>query len=151
MKKRRAFEIGRSLFTLFSDEIKSEPYRRNYSDASFGGKLKRVAKTAGMKVIYPALLLQYLMKSDEVSLKTKLIISAALGYFILPVDFIPDFAPLIGFTDDLGVILLILGKMATSVTPDIKKKAREHLHKWFGQTDEAELDQLETQFAQGEK
>jgi uncharacterized membrane protein YkvA (DUF1232 family) len=91
------------------------------------------------------------MKSDEVSLKTKLIISAALGYFILPVDFIPDFAPLIGFTDDLGVILLILGKMASSVTPDIKKKAREHLHKWFGQTDEAELDHLETQFARGEK
>lgn len=151
MKTYRAVEIGKNLYNMFSDESQSEQYRKHYSDASFGGKLKRVAKAAGMKVVYPALLLQYMMKSNEVSLKTKLIISAALGYFILPVDFIPDFAPLIGFTDDLGVLLLILGKLASSVTPDIKKKAREHLHRWFGETDEAELDHLETQFSQGKR
>jgi hypothetical protein len=58
---------------------------------------------------------------------------------------------LIGFTDDLGVLLLILGKLGSSVTPDIKKKAREHLHRWFGPADEAELDQLETQFSQGKR
>ena len=104
-----------------------------------------------MKVVYPALLLQYVMKSEEVSLKTKLIISAALGYFILPIDFIPDFAPLIGFADDLGVMLLLLRQVATNVTPDIKQKAREHLNKWFGQTDEAELDELEMEFAAGKK
>ncbi len=61
-----------------------------------------------MKVVYPALLLQYMMKSDDVPLKAKLILSAALGYFILPIDFIPDFAPLLGFTDALGVLLLII-------------------------------------------
>jgi uncharacterized membrane protein YkvA (DUF1232 family) len=99
-----------------------------------------------MKVVYPALLLQYLMKSEEVPLKTKLIISAALGYFILPVDFIPDFAPLIGFADDLGVMLLLLRQVATNVTPDIRMKARQHLYKWFGESDEAQLDDLELEF-----
>ena len=151
MKKVRAFELGAILYKLFSDESKSEQYRRHYSDATLGGKVKRVAKTAGMKVVYPALLLQYVMKSEEVSLKTKLIISAALGYFILPIDFIPDFAPLIGFADDLGVMLLLLRQVATNVTPDIKQKAREHLNKWFGQTDEAELNELEMEFAAGKK
>ena len=147
MKTYRAVEIGKNLYNMFSDESHSEQYRKHYTEESFGGKLKRVAKAAGMKVVYPALLLQYMMKSNEVSLKTKLIISAALGYFILPIDFIPDFAPLIGFTDDLGVLLLILGKLASSVTPDIKKKAREHLHRWFGETDDDELDKFEMEFA----
>jgi uncharacterized membrane protein YkvA (DUF1232 family) len=146
MKKLRTIEIGTNLWSLFSDEIKSAKYRRHYSDASFWEKLKRVAKMAGMKVVYPALLLQYMMKSDEVSLKTRLIISAALGYFILPIDFIPDFAPIIGFADDLGVLLLILRQMAVHITPEIKKNAREHLQKWFGETDEAKLDHLEQEF-----
>ena len=145
MKKIRAFEIGVLLFNVFSDEKKSEEYQKHYSDNSFWGKLKRVAKSAGIKVVYPALLLQYMMKSDEVSLTTKLIISAGLGYFILPIDFIPDFAPLIGFADDLGVMILILRKMGNNVTPEIKQNARRHLHKWFGETDDSQLDHLETQ------
>jgi uncharacterized membrane protein YkvA (DUF1232 family) len=151
MKKFRAIEIGANLWSLFSDEIKSAKFRKHYSDASFGDKLKRVAKLVGTKVVYPALLLQYMMKSDDVSLKTKLIISAALGYFILPIDFIPDFAPLIGFADDLGVLLLILRQMAVHITPEIRKNAREHLQKWFGETDAEKLDLLEQEFAPGQK
>ena len=147
MKKIRVLEIGAILYKVFSDETKSEEYRNHYSDNSFWGKLKRHAKGAGLKVVYSALLLQYMMKSEDVSLTTKLIISAALGYFILPFDFIPDYAPVIGFADDMAVMLLVLRKMATNITPEIKKKAREHLQKWFGETDEEQLDQLETQFA----
>lgn len=144
MKKRRAFEIGAILYNIFSDETQSERYQKHYSDNSFWSKLKRIAKSAGIKVIYPALLLQYLMKSDEVSLTSKLIISAGLGYFILPIDLIPDFIPLIGYADDLGVMLLILRKMGNNVTPEIKRNAREHLQKWFGDTDASQLDHLET-------
>ena len=146
MKKLRYIEMGANLWSLFQDETQSAKYRKHYSDASFLDKLKRFSKVAGMKVVYPALLLQYMMKSDEVSLKTRLIISAALGYFILPIDFIPDFAPIIGFADDLGVLLLILRQMAVHITPEIKKNAREHLQKWFGETDEAKLDLLEQEF-----
>lgn len=149
MKKIRAVKLGTSLYKLFSDEANSENYRQQYSDASFLEKLKGYAKAAGMKVVYAALLLQYIMKSNDVPLKAKLIISAALGYFILPTDFIPDFAPLLGFADDLGVLLLILKQMASNVTPEIKKQAREHLNKWFGETDSEQLDDLERKIAQG--
>jgi len=151
MRKIRAFKLGANLYKLFADEIKSETYRQHYSDASFWDKLKGYAKLAGLKVVYAALLLQYMLKSEEVSLKTKLIISAALGYFILPIDFIPDFAPMIGFADDLGVLMLILREMAVNVTPEIKLQARKHLHKWFGETDGEQLDDLERQFAQGQE
>jgi uncharacterized membrane protein YkvA (DUF1232 family) len=146
MKKFRTIQIGANLWSLFSDEIKSAKYRKHYSDASFWDKLKRYSKAAGMKVVYPALLLQYMMKSEDVSLKVKLILSAALGYFILPVDFIPDFAPMIGFADDLGVLLLVLRQMAVHITPEIRKNAREHLHKWFGETNSQEMDLLDKEY-----
>lgn len=147
MKKIRAIQFGANLYTLFADELKSAPYRKHYSDATFWDKLKRYSKTAGMKVVYPALLLQYLMKSDDVPLKAKLILSAALGYFILPIDFIPDFAPLLGFADDLGVLLLILRQMAVYITPEIRKNARIHLHKWFGEVNDIQLDLLEKEYS----
>ena len=109
-------------------------------------KLKRYSKAAGLKVVYSALLLQYLMKSDTVPLKAKLVLSAALGYFILPIDFIPDFAPLLGFTDDVGVLLLILRQMAVYITPEIREQAREHVRKWFGESSNVELDQLDNEY-----
>lgn len=142
-------QIGARLYSLFADDLKSTRYRKQYSDASFWEKLKRVAKVAGMKVVYPALLAHYLLKSDQVPLRAKLILTAALGYFILPTDFIPDFAPWLGFTDDVGVLLLILRQMAVYITPEIRKKAREHVRKWFGETDTAELDILDKEYTNG--
>ena len=149
MKKFRTIQIGANLYNLFADEFKSAKFRKHYSDASFWDKLKRYSKVAGMKVVYPALLLQYMMKSNDVPLKAKLILSAALGYFILPIDFIPDFAPLIGFADDLGVLLLVLRQMAVYITPEIRKNAREHVRKWFGETDNLQLDLLEKEYVSG--
>ncbi len=70
---------------------------------------------------------------------------------MISIDFIPDFAPLIGFADDLGVLLLILRQMAIHITPEIRKNAREHLQKWFGETDEYKLDLLESEFAPNKK
>ena len=146
MKKFRTIQFGANLYSLFADELKSAKYRKHYSDTSFWDKLKRYSKAAGMKVVYPALLLQYLMKSDAVPLKAKLILSAALGYFILPIDFIPDFAPLLGFTDDVGVLLLILRQMAVYITPEIRAQARDHVRKWFGESSDVELDLLDKEY-----
>jgi uncharacterized membrane protein YkvA (DUF1232 family) len=146
MKKFRNIQIGANLYSLFADEMKSAKYRKHYSDTSFWDKLKRYSKSAGMKVVYPALLLQYLMKSEAVPLKAKLILSAALGYFILPIDIIPDFAPLLGFTDDVGVLLLILRQMTVYITPEIRKQAREHVRKWFGESSNVELDLLDKDY-----
>jgi uncharacterized membrane protein YkvA (DUF1232 family) len=147
MKRLKTIQIGANLYSLFADEIKSAKYRRHYSDATFWDKLKRYAKIAGMKVVYPALLLQYLLKSDQVPVKAKLILSAALGYFILPIDFIPDFAPLVGFADDLGVLLMILKQMATYITPEIKDQAREHIRKWFGEVETMKLDLIDKEYS----
>ena len=120
----------------------NEDYQQHYSDESFNAKLKGFAKTAGLQVVYAALLLYYMMKDPNVSLKAKFTITAALGYFILPTDAIPDIAPLIGFSDDLGVLIFALSQISSNITPEVKEKAKGQLKTWFKQVDEEEIEKL---------
>lgn len=51
----------------------------------------------------------------------------ALGYFILPFDFLPDLMPLIGFTDDAAVLAAALRLVATHITPAHRDAAKAAL------------------------
>jgi uncharacterized membrane protein YkvA (DUF1232 family) len=53
----------------------------------------------------------------EVPWRSLLLVLAALIYFVSPVDFMPDFLPLLGFTDDVAVILWVY----SSIRGDIEK------------------------------
>lgn len=54
----------------------------------------------------------------------------ALGYFILPIDLIPDAIPLLGFTDDAAVLIFII-KQLSCIDEEVKKQAKEKLAEWF--------------------
>ncbi len=58
-------------------------------------------------------------------------IIGALGYFIFPLDAIPDVVPVAGFSDDLGVLALALATVALHIKPEHKQKAEEKLKTWF--------------------
>ncbi len=51
----------------------------------------------------------------DVEQKTILFLLAGILYFINPFDIIPDFLPLIGFTDDAAVLIFILGKVKNEI------------------------------------
>jgi uncharacterized membrane protein YkvA (DUF1232 family) len=121
-------------------------YSKHYSENGLWKKIKSVSKTAGSKVVYAVLLLFYALKDKSVSVKTKLTIVAALGYFILPTDGIFDLTPLIGYSDDLGVLLFALSHISSSITPEVQEKARRKLNEWFGEVDENDLQELEDKF-----
>lgn len=114
-------------------------YGRAYTDESFARKLGNVARRGGMKVMYAALLLYYVMKSASTTKKDKLLIIGALGYFISPIDVVPDVLLGIGYTDDLAVMLMALKAVWTNVTPEVKERAREKLHDWFSSFTEEDL------------
>lgn len=118
-------------------------YNQYFSEESLWEKLKKYAKVAGTKVVYAVLLLYYTMQDKGAGIKTKLSIAAALGYFILPTDAIFDLAPLIGYSDDLGVLLFALSQISKSITPEIKTKARQKLNDWFGEVDPGELKEID--------
>jgi uncharacterized membrane protein YkvA (DUF1232 family) len=48
----------------------------------------------------------------------------ALAYFILPFDFIPDFLPVLGFTDDAAVLATAIRLVASHITDDHREAAR---------------------------
>src|SRR5690606_23609868 len=98
------------------------------------------------KVIYAVLLLFYILNDKKVGMKTKVSIAAALGYFILPTDAIFDLTPIIGYSDDLGVLIFVLTQVTSNITPEIKDKARNKLSEWFGEVNPVELQELENTF-----
>ncbi len=108
---------------------KSEKY---FTEEKFWDKLKKFAKKAGSSVVYAVLLLYYTLQKPEVPKKTKAVIIGALGYFILPVDLIPDMMLGVGFTDDLGALGIALFQVAMYIDDDIKLKAKIKLADWFG-------------------
>jgi uncharacterized membrane protein YkvA (DUF1232 family) len=57
--------------------------------------------------------------------QVKLILLGALAYFVMPFDIIPDFLPLIGYTDDAAVLTAAFAAVASSITDEHRKKARE--------------------------
>lgn len=61
-------------------------------------------------------LYQYMIDS-RVSWHRKAIVVGALVYFILPIDAIPDLAPLVGYMDDLGVITAVLKFLGSELIP----------------------------------
>jgi uncharacterized membrane protein YkvA (DUF1232 family) len=118
-------------------------YHKYFTEKSLWQKIGNFASSAGQTVTYAVLLLFYVMKDPGTELKRKITIGAALGYFIFPADAIPDITPLIGFSDDLGVLLFALSQIYTSITPDIRLKARHKLKEWFGRLDEKQIMLLE--------
>jgi uncharacterized membrane protein YkvA (DUF1232 family) len=124
-----------------SKEFENKDYSEQYSEDSLFEKIKKVAKAAGIKVIYYVLIAYYLLKKPEVPKKEKAIIIGALGYFIMPLDLVPDFTAGVGYVDDLGALALALGKVALYIDDDIKKQAKDKLRDIFGDYDDSELEE----------
>ena len=117
-------------------------YANKFSKKEFVEKIARIAKGAGAKLVYAALILYYTLQSDKVSATNKAMIIGALGYLISPLDVVPDAIPIAGLADDLGVLVFVLKKVWTDVDPDIQVKARQRLSKWFDEDEIEEINEL---------
>jgi uncharacterized membrane protein YkvA (DUF1232 family) len=51
----------------------------------------------------------------------------------MPLDVIPDLMPVVGFSDDLGVLVAAVGVVATHIKREHKEMAKEKLSEWFGE------------------
>ena len=106
--------------------------QKHFTEEKFTAKLLKYAKKMGVKISYYSLLLFYAFKSPHTPKKAKLTIAGALGYLILPLDIIPDFIPIIGFTDDFAVIAYAIFRIIKHIDDDIKGQAHERMKKIFG-------------------
>ena len=103
-------------------------------------KIADVAKKAGVKTVYAALLLYYVLTDSKMPIKDRAVILGALGYFICPVDAIPDLLGPLGYTDDLAALGYALKSVWDNITPETHRSARRRLHEWFGEVPDSELE-----------
>lgn len=69
----------------------------------------------------------YCALDRETPLRVKGILLAALGYFVLPADAIPDIILGIGFTDDVAVLTAALAAVRAHIKPAHRLAAKEAL------------------------
>ena len=62
-------------------------------------------------------------------LKVKGILLAALAYFVLPIDIVPDFILGLGFTDDLTVLVTAFSLIRTHMRPDHYDRAQQTIRR----------------------
>lgn len=99
-----------------------------YSKDGFWKKVTRFAKKIGAEALEKLLILYYCYQDSETPKKEKSIIIAALGYFLMPIDAIPDILPG-GYVDDLGVLALAITKITSSIKDEHIALAKQKLNK----------------------
>ena len=111
----------------FTEEEMAEIRKSLRDEARFGseflGRLKRVAKRIPFA---EDLLAAWICARDPATpRRVRLTLLAALGYFVLPIDALPDIMPILGFTDDAAVLAAALAAVAGSITAEHREKARQ--------------------------
>ncbi len=115
-----------------TEPSKDSGYENEYTENSFWSKLGRFARVAGSEVVEKALWLYYAARRPDTPGWAKAIIYSTLGYFILPIDAIPDITPVVGYADDLGALAVAVATLAAYINPEEKEQARHKMVDWFG-------------------
>ena len=91
----------------------------------FWPKLRRTA--ARIPFTRELLSVYFCARDPETPAAAKGVMLAALAYFVLPTDAIPDILAGVGFTDDAAVIAAVLGMLGANLKPRHRERARETL------------------------
>jgi uncharacterized membrane protein YkvA (DUF1232 family) len=95
--------------------------------AGFWKKIKAVA--ARIPFAEDALAAYYCALDEQTPLSVRAALWGALAYFIMPFDVIPDYLPLIGYTDDAAVLATALRMVASHMLPEHREAARRALNR----------------------
>jgi uncharacterized membrane protein YkvA (DUF1232 family) len=111
---------------------RSEESPEEFSEESLWDKLAQFARVAGKQVVEKVLWLYFVLLKPGTPVWVRGTIVGALAYFIWPADAVPDFLPLVGYTDDLGVLAAAVTTVAMYIDEDVKAKAQRKMQDWFG-------------------
>lgn len=117
---------------LFTNNLSK--YAGYYNPAGLFSRIKEVSKKVGVNVIYIVMILYYATFDKGLPIKDRLMVIAALGYFILPLDILPDGLPG-GFADDAAALAYVVRHIWNNLSEDTIQKARQRVKVWFPDTD----------------
>lgn len=111
---------GRALVPV-GDRVRDE----RIVEQGFWPKIRQVA--GKIPFASDALALWWCARDPDTPTAAKGMMMAALAYFVLPMDVIPDVLAGIGFTDDAAVIAAVIGVAAKHLKPRHKAAAQAFL------------------------
>lgn len=88
----------------------------------FWPKIRKVA--AHVPFAGEALALWYCARDEETPAGAKAMMLAALAYFVLPTDAVPDWIPVLGYTDDAAVLMAAVGFVGKHLKPRHRAAAK---------------------------
>jgi uncharacterized membrane protein YkvA (DUF1232 family) len=91
-------------------------------------RLKRLARR--LPFAEDLLAAYHCVRDPATSTRVKLILLAALAYFVMPVDAVSDFVPLLGFTDDAAVLAAAIASVRDAIRPEHREQARANLSEY---------------------
>jgi uncharacterized membrane protein YkvA (DUF1232 family) len=92
------------------------------------GFWRKVRWTLGhVPFVEEAVAAYYCALDPRTPVQVKAVLLAALAYFVVPADMIPDFIAGVGFTDDAAVLAAAIGIVAPAITERHRDKARHAL------------------------
>ena len=117
----REAAMGREI-TVETFHKREQKVRRN-----FWRKLKRVA---GHVPFVEDLVAAYFCAMDpSTPMRVRGMLLAALAYFIMPIDLIPDIVTGLGFADDMALLTAVVGLVSANITPVHRTAAARALDK----------------------
>jgi uncharacterized membrane protein YkvA (DUF1232 family) len=112
-------------------QLADEAASQQFSAGSLRDKLTRASRQAGQALVEKALWLWFASRRPDLPAWARTRIYGALAYFVLPLDAVPDFLPVAGYSDDLGVLAVALLTVASYVDADVKRRTAEVLARLF--------------------
>ncbi len=100
-------------------------FAKFYKPVRFFGLIRRI----GVKFLFArkALTLFYCLQDRETPLVVKAVVMGALGYFILPIDAVPDVLAGLGWIDDAAVIAFAMRFADSYIKAEHIERARKYL------------------------
>ena len=102
----------------------------------FWGKFKRVV--AQLPFAEDLLAAYYCAFDKQTPRHVQAALLGAVAYFILPLDFMPDMMPLLGFTDDAAILATAIRMVAGHITQEHRDAARAALKRGIEAADVTE-------------
>jgi len=102
-----------------------------YSESSFWQKMSDLPRSVGRELAMQALLLYVVLTDETTPLWAKGLAAGGLAYLILPLDAVPDFLPIVGYSDDAAVVGLVLYELHRFITPAVRERAEGMLPSIF--------------------
>ncbi|MHA6482814.1 YkvA family protein [Paenibacillus sp. strain BS8-2] len=109
--------------SVWTSKIGNQEQQTKYVDKGFWSKVKKYASK--VPFAKEAVAMYYCAMDSATPTAVKATAIAALAYWILPIDLIPDFIPIGGYVDDASAIFIAYKAVNSHITDEHRAKAEQ--------------------------